>query len=56
MTGDITRKSFPYTKELNRETIVRQITNPGVVAVLGEMRPLVDPLAAYPENCTGCKP
>jgi choloylglycine hydrolase len=56
LTGDITRKTIPYTKELNRETIVRQVTNPGVVGLFGDLRALIEPVAAYPETCTACKP
>ncbi len=54
--GDITKRAVPYTKELNREMIVRQVTNRGVIASVGDMSRMVDFVAAYPETCTAARP
>jgi len=50
--GDVTRRAVPYTKELNREMIVRQVTNPGVIASVGDLSSMIDFVAACPETCT----
>lgn len=49
--GDITGQSVPYSKALNREMVVRQVSNPGVVGIFGDMSRMVDLVAAYPETC-----
>jgi len=54
--GDITRQPVPLTDEMNRDTIVRQVTNPGVKAIFGDMSPIIDMVAAYPATCAPAKP
>ncbi len=49
--GDISRRAVPYTKELNRETVIRQVTNPGVVSIFGDVTRMIDVVADYPETC-----
>lgn len=55
MKGDITKKSIPYSKELNHQTIVKQVTNPDVVKKVGEVgdiREVINHLSVYPEEFT----
>ena len=50
--GDITEKSINYSKELNRQTVAKQITNPGVMRVIGDLQGLIDDFSDYPEQGT----
>ncbi len=52
MDGDITKKSIAYSKEMNRQTIVKQITNSGVMNRVGDMRRMIDYFSVYPEKGT----
>ena len=50
--GEITEKSINYSKELNRQTVAKQITNPGVMRVIGNLQGLIDDFSDYPEQGT----
>jgi choloylglycine hydrolase len=50
--GDMTKKSIPYSKEMNRQTVVKQLTNPSVAKGVGDMREMIDSISVYPEEFT----